>query len=222
MILIKSYQSIQSELIRLEREKPVTLVAVSKGQAGSAIRSLYALGQRVFGENYLQEARSKQQELADLAIQWHFLGGLQSNKAQTVAQYFQWVHSVDRLSVARKLSRVRQELDLDPLNVCVQVNLNDEPGKSGLALGSVGVFLEQASILPGIKIRGLMAIPQVREHSQDSRGDFRNMKLLFEQCIAQGYALDTLSMGMSADYQVAVEEGATMVRIGTGLFGERA
>ena len=222
MGLIESYQNVKSELRCFEGTTLVTLVAVSKGQPGSAIRSLYALGQNVFGENYLQEARSKQLELSDLDIQWHFLGGLQSNKTQVVAQHFQWVHSVDRLQVAQRLSRARHELGLEPLNICVQVNLNNEVGKSGLDPENVETFLEQVAILSGIKIRGLMTIPQVRENLQDSRGDFRKMKQLFEHCIANGHALDTLSMGMSADYTVAVEEGATMVRIGRKIFGKRS
>jgi len=221
MSLIESYQNVQSELRFFEEKTPVTLVVVSKAQPASAIRALYALGQRVFGENYLQEARSKQIELSDLDIQWHFLGGLQSNKTQLVAQYFQWVQSVDRLLLAQRLSRARQELGLDPLNVCIQVNLNNEKEKRGMDPENVRTFLEQTSTLSGIKIRGLMAIPQVRENLSDSREDFRQLKQLFEYCIGQGHVLDTLSMGMSADYSVAREEGATMVRIGRRIFGER-
>lgn len=221
MSLIESYQNVQSELRLFEGKTPVTLVVVSKGQPASAIRALYASGRRVFGENYLQEARSKQIQLSDLDIQWHFLGGLQSNKTQLVAQYFQWVQSVDRLLLAQRLSRARQELGLDPLNVCIQVNLNNEKEKRGMDPENVRTFLEQTSTLSGIKIRGLMAIPQVRENLSDSREDFRQLKQLFEYCIGQGHALDTLSMGMSADYSIAMEEGATMVRIGRRIFGER-
>ena len=198
----------------------IRLLAVSKGQSAAAIRHLHGLGHAAFGENYLQEALPKQESLRDLDIDWHFIGAIQSNKTSEIARNFQWVHSVDRERILRRLSAARAAGD-PLLNICLQVNIDGEAGKSGASPASVAALAQLATTLPGIRLRGLMAIPQPASGRGNPAASFAAMRRLFEALRADGLALDTLSMGMSADLEQAIEAGSTMVRIGTDLFGPR-
>lgn len=198
----------------------VRLLAVSKLQPEDKIRALFAAGQHDFGENYLQEALQKQHLLDDLDICWHFIGPLQSNKTREVAQNFSWVQSVDREKLLRRLSSQRPQ-DMPPLNICLQVNIDDEPQKAGAAAAEIPQLARLASTLPGLRLRGLMAIPAVTDNGQTDAGSLRRVRQLFDAVRADGLALDTLSMGMSADLEAAIQSGSTMVRIGTDLFGPR-
>lgn len=198
----------------------IRLLAVSKGQSATAIRQLHALGQAAFGENYLQEALPKQQSLRDLDIEWHFIGAIQSNKTSDIAGHFQWVHSVDRERILRRLSAAHPAGGA-LLNICLQVNIDGEATKSGAPPGSVADLAQLAAALPGIRLRGLMAIPQPASEGGNPAESFAAMRRLFDTLRGDGLALDTLSMGMSADLEQAIEAGSTMVRIGTDLFGPR-
>jgi hypothetical protein len=203
-------------------EGSVQLLAVSKTHPAQSVRVLAAAGQRAFGENYLQEAREKLSLLADLPLEWHFIGPLQSNKTRSVAELFHWVHSVDRWKVAQRLSDQRPA-GLPPLNVCIEVNLSGEPTKSGVAPSEVADLAQAMATLPGLHLRGLMTIPAVSLSGDTAaaRAPFRALRELFEDLRRQGLDLDTLSMGMSDDLEAAVAEGATIVRVGTALFGAR-
>ena len=197
----------------------VQLLAVSKTRTADEVARLADQGQRHFGENYLQEALDKIAALQGKELVWHFIGPIQSNKTRDIAAHFDWVHSVDRLKVARRLSHQRPS-GLAPLNVCIQVNVDDEDSKSGIPLDAVPALAEQIAALPNLRLRGLMAIP--RANSEDSsRGAFRQLAMTLSQLRNTMPSLDTLSMGMSADFGVAIEEGATIVRVGTALFGPR-
>lgn len=198
----------------------VKLLAVSKAHPAEALREAYNAGQRMFGENYLQEALNKQAELTDLAIEWHFIGPIQSNKTQPIAQHFDWVHSVDRLKIAQRLDAARPE-HLAPLNICLQVNVSQEESKSGLALEQAADLALAIQAMPRLKLRGLMAIPAPSKDIATQRHQFRQVRELFEQLNQQGLKLDTLSIGMSEDFPAAIAEGATIVRIGSAIFGPR-
>lgn len=200
----------------------VTLLAVSKTQPAEAVRAAVACGQRGFGENYVQEALAKIDRLADLRtqVEWHLIGPLQSNKTRAVAAAFDWVHTVDRLTLAQRLSEQRPA-GLPPLQICLQVNISGEDSKHGLAPGAVAVVAHAVAALPRLRLRGLMAIPEPAQDSQAQRAPHRALRELMHTLQAQGLALDTLSMGMSADLEAAVLEGATLVRVGTAIFGER-
>lgn len=198
----------------------VRLLAVSKKQPAELVRRFARLGQMAFGENRLQEALQKQDALADLDIQWHFIGPVQSNKARELAERFQWVQSVDREKVLRLLSEHRPD-SLPPLNLCLQVNIDREPQKSGLDPEAVALLAQKAAIAPGIRLRGLMAIPRFTEDADEARDSFRRMRMLYERLRAAGHELDTLSIGMSGDLELAIAEGSTMVRVGTDLLGPR-
>ena len=200
----------------------VTLLAVSKTKPAGDLRAAYQAGQRHFGENYLQEALDKQAELADLDIVWHFIGPLQSNKSRDVAEHFQWMHTVDRLKIARRLSEQRPP-HLPPLNICLQVNIDNEESKSGVAPEALPELARKVAELPNLRLRGLMAIPAPRGPAQDQREPFLQMAVLLADLQAQlpGQSLDTLSMGMSGDMEAAIASGATIVRIGTDIFGAR-
>lgn len=196
----------------------VLLLAVSKTQSAQSIRDLYAQGQQAFGENYLQEARIKQQLLDDLAIEWHFIGHLQRNKTRDVAQHFAWVHGVDRLMIAERLSNQRPAT-LAPLNVCIQINIDDEDSKDGCAPDALAALVAAISRLPQIRLRGVMVIP-----AKQSADAFMRTRQWFDQARAahaNPTDWDTLSMGMSGDLEQAVAAGATIVRVGTALFGAR-
>jgi PLP dependent protein len=203
--------------------RSVTLIAVSKTQPAEAVRDAVAAGQRAFAENYVQEALDKMAALADLRPQlgWHLIGPLQSNKTRPVAEAFDWVHSVDRLKIAQRLSEQRPE-SLPPLNLCLQVNVSGEASKSGLAPADVPPVARAVAALPRVKLRGLMAIPEPAADFEAQRAPHRALRELFEQLNREGLGLDTLSMGMSADLEAAIAEGATIVRVGTAVFGERA
>ncbi len=198
----------------------VVLVAASKAQPASAIRALAALGVRDFGENYVQEALAKQAELADLALRWHFIGRIQSNKTRDIARHFHWVHSVDRVKIAQRLADQRPA-ELPPLNICLEVNLDREHSKGGFAPAELADAAFTVAALGRLRLRGLMAIPAPREGFAAQRRIYATLREFFERLRAAGLDLDTLSMGMSGDIEAAVAEGATMVRVGTALFGPR-
>ena len=200
----------------------VALMAVSKTFPADAVRDAYAHGQTVFGESYLQEALQKMDTLADLraSLAWHFIGPVQSNKTRPIAERFDWVHSVDRLKIAERLAAQRPEA-LAPLNICLQVNISGESTKSGLAVDEVVSVANAIGALPRLRLRGLMAIPEPAETLDAQRLPFRAMGALFDTLRHAGHEVDTLSMGMSADLEAAVLEGATIVRIGTAVFGTR-
>lgn len=198
----------------------VTLVAVSKTFPASAIIEAHAAGQRVFGENYLREALDKLPPLAGKDIEWHYIGPIQSNKTRPIAEHFAWVHGVDRQKIAQRLSDARPAA-LAPLQVCLQVNVSGEASKSGIAPEAALELAQSVAGLPRLKLRGLMAIPEPTDDIALQRTRFRRLRELRDQIAARGIPLDTLSMGMSADMEAAIAEGATMVRIGTAIFGAR-
>jgi PLP dependent protein len=204
-----------------EESTVLTLVAVSKTKPAAVIREAFAAGQRDFGENYVQEGVAKIAELADLqsGLVWHYLGPLQSNKARQVAQHFDWMHGIDRLKIAQALGEHRG--GMTPLNVCVQVNVSGEPSKSGVPPMDASALAREVAQIPGLKLRGLMAIIENSPDEATQRAQFRIMHRLFDELRSDGRAVDTLSMGMSQDYRVAIEEGATMVRVGSAIFGAR-
>jgi pyridoxal phosphate enzyme (YggS family) len=198
-------------------ENSVQLLAVSKTKPAQALREAYAAGLRDFGENYLQEALGKQLELADVPLIWHFIGPIQSNKTRAIAEHFDWVHSVDRLKIAQRLSEQRPA-DLPPLNICIQVNVSGEASKSGCAPDDLPALADAISALPRLKLRGLMAIPEPTEDRAEQDAAFAAVRNLQASL---NLPLDTLSMGMSHDLESAIAQGATWVRIGTALFGAR-
>jgi pyridoxal phosphate enzyme (YggS family) len=198
----------------------VRLIAVSKTQPANAIRALAELGQMDFGENYLQEALPKLTALADLPLTWHFIGQLQANKTRTVAEHFHWVHTLDRERIAVRLNEQRSA-HAPPLNVCIQVRLEDEPGKGGISKTELAPLARSVLQLPRLRLRGLMCIPPPREGFEAQRQLFAELADCARELRAQGMPLDTLSMGMTGDLEAAVAAGATCVRIGTAIFGER-
>jgi pyridoxal phosphate enzyme (YggS family) len=198
----------------------VNLLAVSKTFDADAVRRLAACGQREFGENYLQEALAKQTQLIDLPLLWHFIGPIQSNKTRPIAENFSWVHSVDRLKIAERLSAQRPA-DLPPLQVCIELNVSGEASKGGVVLVDLPALADAVAVLPRLQLRGLMAIPAPVSDGAEQRAAFRQVREAFEGLNARGHVLDTLSMGMSSDLEAAILEGATIVRVGTALFGER-
>lgn len=201
-------------------EGSVELLAVSKTKPAAAVREALAAGQTAFGENYVQDARDKQEALGPGDARWHFIGPLQSNKTKLVAPHFDWVHSVEREKIARRLSEQRPS-NLPPLNVCIQVNVSDESSKSGLQPAAVPTLAHAVADLPNLHLRGLMCIPAPAEDFDAQRAPFRQLRELQEQLVREGLRLDTLSMGMSADLEAAIAEGSTMVRVGTDIFGAR-
>lgn len=200
----------------------VTLLAVSKTWAAEAVREAFAAGQRGFGENYVQEGLDKIEALADLRtqIEWHLIGPLQSNKTRAVAESFDWVHSIDRLKIAERLSAQRPAA-LAPLSVCIQVDVSGEASKSGVAPADVAALAHAVAALPRLRLRGLMAIPQVEGDFDAQQRPHLALHELFEALRRDGLTLDTISAGMSGDLEAAIAAGATMVRVGTALFGGR-
>lgn len=198
----------------------MALLAVSKRKPESDIRAAWQAGQTAFGENYLQEALQKQQQLEDLDIEWHFIGAIQSNKTRPIAEHFDWVHCVERLKIAERLSQQRPA-DKTPLNICIQVNLDGEDSKAGVSLPEIADLAQQIKPLSGIRLRGLMTIPAPRDNLADQRQAFHRMQQALADLNAGGFDCDTLSMGMTGDLEAAIAEGSTMVRIGTAIFGER-
>jgi pyridoxal phosphate enzyme (YggS family) len=197
----------------------VMLLAVSKTKPACAIREAYAAGQGDFGENYLQEALDKQRELNDLPLIWHFIGPIQSNKTRAIAEQFDWVHSVDRLKIAQRVSEQRPP-DLPPLQICLQVNISNEPSKSGCSPDELPTLMAEVNALPRLQLRGLMAIPDHSSEIELSKA-FAAMQALLKTAQTDYPALDTLSMGMSADLELAIRYGATIVRVGSDIFGAR-
>ena len=198
----------------------ISLLAVSKTWPASDVREAALAGQKSFGENYVQEGIDKARSLESLGLEWHFIGPLQSNKTRPVAETFDWVHTVDRLKIAERLSEQRPE-NLPALQVCIQVNVSGEQTKSGVSLDEAAALAHRVAALPRIRLRGLMAIPQFVEDFAEQRMAFRRLREAFEKLNKEGLSLDTLSMGMSHDLEAAIAEGATMVRVGTAIFGER-
>jgi pyridoxal phosphate enzyme (YggS family) len=208
----------------LRDPREVTLLAVSKTFGPKAVLEAAAAGQRAFGENYVQEALDKIVAInaisTGLELEWHFIGPIQSNKTRPIAETFDWVHSVDREKIARRLSEQRPP-DMPPLNVCLQVNISDEASKAGAAPEEALPIAQAISGMPGLRLRGLMAIPAPVTDVTAQRAAFRNLRMLFDKLRENGLPLDTLSMGMSADLEAAIAEGATIVRIGSAIFGHR-
>lgn len=201
-------------------EGSVRLLAVSKTKPASMVREAYAAGQRHFGENYLQDAIEKIEALPLEGIVWHFIGAIQSNKTRTIAENFDWVHGVDRLKIARRLGEQRPP-NRGPLNLCIQVNSSGEASKSGLSFGELPQLAGEIATLPGIRLRGLMTLPAAASDPELQRIPFRRLREALEALNHNGMELDTLSMGMSGDLEAAVAEGATIVRVGTDIFGAR-
>ncbi len=200
--------------------RDVALLAVSKTFDADAVREAAACGQRAFGENYIQEAVEKIALLADLGLEWHCIGPVQSNKTRLVAQNFDWVHTIDRLKIAQRLSEQRPP-SMAPLNCCLQVNIDGGATKSGLAPEEVATLAREVMALPGLRLRGLMTLPEPADRVEDQLTVHRRARALFDTLRAQGLPLDTLSMGMSGDMEAAIAAGSTMVRVGTALFGRR-
>ena len=198
----------------------VTLLAVSKGHSANSIRAIAAAGVRDIGESYLQEALGKIEELHDLPVTWHFIGRVQANKTRVIAGHFDWVHGVERLKIAERLSEQRP-FHAPPLNVCLQVNIGGEGSKGGVTVAELPALAAAVGVLPRLKLRGLMCIPPDEDDPTRQRMWFTAMRRALEELNVAGAGLDTLSMGMSGDFEAAILEGATIVRVGTALFGER-
>lgn len=198
----------------------IQLIAVSKTWGAERLREAAAAGIHRFGESYVQEALAKIAVLSDLASEWHFIGALQSNKTRAIAENFAWVHTVDRFDLAERLADARPAAAA-PLNVCLQINISAEASKRGVAAAEAARLAARVAGLHGIRLRGLMAIPRPTLDTGEQRGQFRAVRAVFETLKADGFPLDTLSMGMSDDLEAAIAEGATMVRVGTALFGSR-
>jgi pyridoxal phosphate enzyme (YggS family) len=198
----------------------VQLLAVSKTKPVSAIEEAYACGQRAFGENYAQELLDKTEALKDLDIEWHYIGPLQSNKTRIIAEHADWMHSIDREKIARRISDQRPA-SLPPLNICLQVNISGEESKSGVRPVDLPELARSVNALPGIRLRGIMTLPAPSSDFDEQRAAFARVKGLFDQLNEEGLELDTLSMGMTGDLEAAIAEGSTMVRIGTAIFGAR-
>jgi pyridoxal phosphate enzyme (YggS family) len=199
----------------------IALLAVSKTFPAASVREAYEAGQRAFGENYVQEALDKMTALRDLPLEWHFIGPIQANKTRAIAENFAWVHSVERLKIAERLSAQRPP-DLPPLNVCIQVNVSGEESKSGASPEEAAQLAQQVARLPHLRLRGLMAIPAPAQELDAQRKPFAHLHRLMQHLRAQGLHLDTLSMGMSQDMKAAILEGATIVRVGSAIFGQRS
>jgi len=198
----------------------VRLLAVSKRKSVAAILAAVAAGQRDFGENFVQEGVSKVLQINNSDLNWHFIGHLQANKTNVVAEHFHWVHTIERLKIARRLSRQRPHY-ADDLNVCIQVNVDREEDKSGVLAENLLELAQAVATLPKLRLRGLMCLPAIRETFEEQRAPFAQLRMHLEELQGLGLELDTLSMGMTGDYAAAIHEGATIVRIGTALFGER-
>jgi len=198
----------------------IRLLAVSKTFGAAAVRELAVGGQLAFGESYVQEALEKQRALSDMPLEWHFIGPIQSNKTRAIAENFSWVHSVDRLKIAERLSAQRPA-GPPPLQVCIELNVSGEASKGGVSVDELWALADAVATLPGLKLRGLMAIPAPTPSLVGQRAAFRQVREVFAELARRGHALDTLSMGMSGDLEAAILEGATIVRVGTALFGER-
>jgi len=221
----KNLALVQQKIVQTARQyqrdpQTITLLAVSKTKPLSDIQTALRCGQHDFGENYLQEAEQKIIALADSPIVWHYIGSIQSNKTRKISQLFDWVHSVDRFKIARQLSEHRPA-DKAPLNILLQVNIDNEATKSGISVNQIDELAEQIEPLPGVRLRGLMAIPAIHQDPQQQHEPFRKMQQALTRLQRLQPQCDTLSMGMSDDMQAAIAEGSTLVRIGTAIFGPR-
>mgnify|MGYP003630681104 CR=1 FL=1 len=225
----ENLQAVRQQIATVAREvsrdaQSVTLLAVSKTFGADAVMTAADAGQHAFGENYVQEATDKikilQQKRPDLQLEWHFIGPIQSNKTRAIAEHFDWVHSIEREKIAQRFSEQRP-LQRPPLNICLQVNISGEASKSGVLPEQASVLAHAVASLPNLRLRGLMAVPEPEDDIDKQRAAFARLRILFEQLRAQGLTLDTLSMGMSADMPAAIAEGATIVRIGSAIFGNR-
>lgn len=222
----QNLDQIQQNIIHAEKKfhripHSIQLLAVSKTQSSERIREAWKSGQKAFGENYLQEALMKIQALSDLPIEWHFIGPIQNNKTRKIAEHFSWVHSVDNAITAKRLNAQRP-LSLPPLNVCIQINISHEKTKSGILLEETPALFNQILSMSRLNLRGFMVIPEPSLNVEQQREPFHLIKTLFEQLNQENLGvLDTLSMGMSDDYIAAIAEGATIIRLGTALFGPR-
>lgn len=213
-------EEIQANILSVSSDRPVTLVAVSKTKPAAQIREAFLAGQTHFGENYLQECISKQAELSDLPIIWHYIGPIQSNKTQLIAQHFSWVHSIDRLKIAKRLNDARPA-EMPPLQICIQINISNESTKSGVLIAELEGLASAFSEFERLKLRGLMVIPAPSQDVTQQSSQFSAIKSAFDALNNKGFELDTLSMGMSSDYLVAIKNGANMVRVGSKIFGAR-
>lgn len=224
--IVSNLQAVQQQ-IRTAAEQArrdvhsIQLLAVSKTQTAATVRETYQAGQHAFGENYLQEALQKIAALRDLPLEWHFIGPIQSNKTRDIAENFSWVHSVDRLKIAQRLSEQRPA-HLPPLKLCLQVNISQEPSKSGISVHEALALAQAIAPLPRLTLRGLMAIPAPTDKLVTQRESFAQLRQCMQAMQQQGLPLDTLSMGMSHDMTAAIQEGATIVRVGTAIFGQRS
>ena len=219
--LQKVQQDIRTQELRHGRDPgSVQLLAVSKRKPLAAIQAAMQAGQRAFGENYVDEGVEKILALDDASVEWHFIGAIQSRKTASIAEHFQWAHGVDRLKVARRLSEQRPE-GMTSLNICLQVNTDNEAGKAGVEFDAVAQLADECAELPGIKLRGLMAIPAPRSDFEQQREVFARLRECLQSLQTRHPGMDTLSMGMSADMEAAIAEGATLVRIGTAIVGQR-
>lgn len=218
--LARKFAEIHARVAAVAAGAPVALVAVSKTQPAAAVRELHALGQQVFGENYVQEAVAKMAELSACPIEWHLIGPLQSNKCREVAEHFDWLQTLDRAKLIPLLARHRPQ-ERAPLNVLIQVNIDDEDSKSGVAPEEVPALAAAVASEPRLRLRGIMSIPTPWPTLDQRRASFQRLRSLFEQLKSAHAGIDTLSMGMSEDFELAVQEGATMVRVGSALFGAR-
>jgi pyridoxal phosphate enzyme (YggS family) len=224
MTIQDNLKEIHEQIDRLSTACSVQLLAVSKTFGVEAIAEAIQVGERRFGENYVQEGVEKirhfREALPGVALEWHFIGPLQSNKTRLVAEHFDWVQSIDREKIARRLSEQRPS-NLPPLNVLIEVNIDQQATKSGVKVEEVRALADLIMELPGLRLRGLMAIPEPADDDEGKRHPLRAMKALYDALKNEGYPLDVLSMGMSSDMSQAIEEGATMVRVGSAIFGER-
>ncbi len=219
--LQKIHQRIATAALEAKRNpNHVQLLAVSKTKPAEMVEAAYAVGQRHFGENYLQDALEKVEKVKLDGIVWHFIGAIQSNKTRTIAENFDWVHSVDRLKIARRLGEQRPE-NRDPLNICLQINSSGEESKSGITFDELPNLAKEIAEIPNIRLRGLMTLPAPTHDFEAQRIPFRKLREAMENLNQQGLELDTLSMGMSGDLEAAIAEGATIVRVGTDIFGAR-
>lgn len=198
----------------------IILLAVSKSQNIDKLKAAIAGGQTRFGENYVKEALTKMAALQNLHLEWHFIGAIQVNKTRLIATHFEWVHSISRLKIAEQLNQYRTS-EQSPLNICIQINISDEKNKSGISLVDLPKFVSEINQFKRLRLRGLMTIPAFKKDFKAQKHDFEKMKNAQQQLIEEGFLLDTLSMGMTHDFQAAIAAGSTMVRIGTGIFGPR-
>lgn len=226
MTITKRLNTISEEIYLAEKKyhripNSVLLLAVSKKQSIEKIHEAFSAGQKCFAENYLQEAMEKQKALSDLDIEWHFIGNIQSNKTKLIAENFNWVHSINKLSIATRLNAQRPA-HLSPLNICIEVNIDGEKTKSGVMPQDIVELAKNISDLKNLKLRGLMVIPEKAiSAARQTLSPFRKTFLLQQELIQRGFKLDTLSMGMSSDFEAAIAAGSTIIRIGTAIFGKR-